>query len=289
MKIKFKHIALFILAVFIIAGGVLFISQKKIIAHIIPSVEQIGDINIKIKIDSLYINTKFIITNKTFLKIKIKTLKYEIALLEKTYLKSHKFIGATLPAYGSDTIDFSLKIPFMDVINDLKVQREKSDSIDYTINIYLQFSTIFGKWTIPINKSAKIKIPQPPEIEIVKIKYKKLNLKSILADAELKIINKGNVTFAIKNMNYLISFSNHGKIDGCFNELVHIKPMDTTYVSIPFEINPKSIGKTIFDLLFNKDNFDYTITLNALLESPAPLNESFKISISKSGKMELRK
>ena len=202
MKIKFKHIVLFILALIIVTGSICFIFRKKIIAHIIPAVEQMGGINIKIENDTSYISTKFIIKNNTFLKININTLTYEIALLDKVYMKSQKFIGAELPANGKDTIDFSLKIPFKDVIKDLKAQREKSDSMDYTISIYLQFSTIFGNSTIPINKSAKIKIPQPPEIEIVEIKYKKFRFKSIKADAEIKIINNSNVALTIKELSY---------------------------------------------------------------------------------------
>jgi len=289
VKIRFKHIALFALALVIITGITFFIFKKKIIAHIIPTVEQMGSINIKIKNDTSYISTRFIIKNNTFLKIDIDTLNYEISLVDKVYLKNQKLIGAMLPAYGKDTIDFSLKIPFMAVIEDLKIQRKKNDSIDYKINIYLQFSTIFGKSAIPINKSAKIKIPQPPEIEIVDIKYKKFRFKSILADAQVKIINNSTVSFSIKELSYSMNISKQGKMDGSFSKPLNIKPKDTTYVNIPIEINPKSIGKTIFDIIFDNDNYDYTITLNALLESTEPLKETFKINISKSGNMELIK
>ena len=289
MKIKFKHVALSFLALAIIAGSIFFIFRKKIIAHIIPAVEQMGDINIQLKNDTSYISTKFIIKNKTFLKIDINTINYEISLLDKPYLKSQKLIGAVLSGYGKDTIDFSLKIPYCAVIKDLKAQRKKSDSINYTISIYIQFSTILGKFEIPINKSAKIKIPQPPEIEVVEIKYRKFRLKSILADAKIRIINKTNVSLIIKELSYSINILGQWKMKGSFEEPVNIKPRDTTFINIPIEINPKNLGKTIFDIIFKKDNYDYTLTLKAILESPDPLKEYYHINISKTGKMELRK
>jgi len=289
MKIKFKHVAIFILSLAIIASSIFFIIRKKIIAHIIPIVEQIGDIDIKLKNDTSYISTKLTVKNKTFLKININTIKYEISLLDKPYLKSQKFIGAVLPGYGKDTIDFSLKVPYKAVIKDLKAQRGKSDSVKYTVRINLQLSTIFGKAEIPINKSAKIKMPQPPEIEVLEIKYKKFRLKSILADAKVRIINKTNVALTIKELSYSMNIQKQGKMKGSFAEPVNIKPRDTTFINIPIEINPKNLGKTIFDIIFNKDNYDYTLTLKATLESPDPLKEYFHINISKTGKMELRK
>lgn len=289
MRNKIKFIAIIILILTIIAAIIIFIFRSQIIAHIIPSVEQTGDIHIKVKNDTTYISSKLTVKNKTFLKIEIDTIRYKVSLFDKMYLQNQKFIGVVLPGYGMDTFDFSLKIPYITFLKDLSAERKKEDSASYSINISLLYSTVFGKAEFPINKSAKLKIPQPPEIKVVEIKYRKVRLKSILADVKIKIINYSSVTLSITDMNYFMSIIKHGNLKGTHREPINIKPKGTTFVSLPIEINLNNIGKTIFDVIINNDNYDYTLTLSAILESSDPLKEYFYIDISKSGRMELKK
>jgi LEA14-like dessication related protein len=289
MKTKIKRLGIFILVIVIITGGVIFIFRARIIAHFIPAVEQIGVIDIKVKNDTSYISSKLAVKNKSFLKIEIDTIKYKVSLFDKTYLQRQKLIGLVLPAYGIDTLDFSIKIPYITILKDLRVERKKGDSASYSINISLQYSTLFGKVEIPISKSAKLKIPQPPEINIVEIKYKKIRLKSILADATIKIINYSAITLSIKEMSYSMNILKQGNLRGNYRKPINIKPNGTTYINLPIEINLKNIGKTVFEIIINKDNYDYTLTLNAIMESSYPLKEIFHIDLNKNGKMELRK
>jgi len=284
-----KRTGVIILVIVIITGGIIFNFRAQIIAHFIPAVKQIGVIDIRVKNDTTYISSKLTVKNKTFLKIDINSIKYKVSLFDKTYLQSEKLIGLVLHGYKEDTVDFSLNIPHVTILNDLSAERKKGDSASYSIAISLQYSTIFGKSEIPINKSSKLKIPQPPEIEVVEIKYKKVRLKTILADVKIKIINYSAVNLSIKDMSYSMNILKQVNLKGRYDETTDIKPNETTYINIPIEINVNNIGKTIFQIIINKDNYDYTLTLNAILESSDPMQQSFHIDITKSGKMELRK
>jgi len=289
MKNKIKRISIFILVLAIIASGVIFIFRAQIISHFMPTVEQIGDIHITIKNDTSYINSKLIVKNKSFLKIEIDTIKYKVSLFDKMYFQNQKFIGMVLRGYGNDTTNFSLKIPYTTILKDLSAQRKKGDSANYSINISFLFSTIFGKAEIPFNKSAKLKIPQPPELKVVEIKYKKVRLKSILADAIIEITNHSAITLSIKEMSYSMNILKEGNLKGTYKEPITIKPKGITFISIPIEINVNNIGKTIFEVIINKDNYDYALTLNAILNSTYPFKESFYIDLTQNGKMELKK
>ena len=289
MKTNTKRLIIFIISLVIVTSGNIFIFRAKIIAHFIPTIEQIGDLHIEIRNDTAYITSELTAKNKSFLRIKVDTLKYKISLFNKTYLQSQKFIGKLLRGYEMDTIDFSLKIPYMTILEDLKVQRKKGDSVNYSINIFLQYSTAFGKVEIPLNKSAKLKIPQPPRLEVVEIKYKKIHWKSILADAKIKIDNYSNVTLLIKKVSYSMDISQQGNMEGNYIEPINIKPNGETYINLPIKINANNIGKTLFEILINKNTYDYTLKLNAILESVDSLKKSFRIDIIKEGKMKLRK
>lgn len=195
----------------------------------------------------------------------------------------------TLYSGSKDTVDFSLKIPYKILIKDLKAERKKGDSASYSINVSLQYATFLGKEEKPINKSAKLKIPQPPDIEIVDIQYKKIQRKSILADVKISITNYTNVDLSVKEMSYSMIVLGQGNLKGSNTEKINIKPNGTSFINLPIEISPKSIAKTFFDVLRNKDNYDYTLTLNANLESSGPVKDSFAINLVKIGKMELKK
>jgi len=289
MKNKIKLIGVFLLVLAIITGGVIFIYRAEIIVRYIPAVEQIGVIDIKVKNDTSYIRSKLTVKNKTFLKIGIDTIKYKVSLFDKAYLESQRYIGMVLRGYGTDTLDFSLKIPYATILKDLKAERRKKDSASYSINIALQYSTVLGKAEMPISRSAKIKIPQPPELEVVEIKYKKIRFRSIHAEAKIKIINYSSVTLLIKEMHYSMSILKQGNLKGSYSEPFEIKPKGTTFIDLPIEINPTNLGKTIFQMIINKDTYDYTLTMNAILESSNGFKESFNIDLTKKGEMELKK
>jgi LEA14-like dessication related protein len=289
MKKALARIGIFILIITIVTGGCFFILRTSIINYFIPEVEQIGDINIKVKNDTSYISSKLVVKNGSFLKIEIDTLKYKISLFNKVYLQSEQFIGAVLPKHGKDTLDFSLKIPYLTILKDMKAERKKGDSASYSANISLQFSTLFGKAEIPINKTAKLKIPEPPELEVVEIKWKKIRRKSIYANAKIKIINNSPVTLSIKDMSYSMEILKQGDLKGSYDKSINIKPNELTYVDLPIMISVDNIGKTIFDMMINRDNYNYTLNLNAILESTDPITQSFRINITQTGKVELKK
>jgi len=289
MKKKLKYIVVFILAFLIISGGLVYFFRKQLISKFIPTVEQIGIININVKNDTSYIHTKIAVKNKFFLKIGIDSIKYKVELFGNAYIENEEYLGMVLPRYGNDTIDFYLKIPYANIIRDLRLERKKGDSASYSINVSLQYSTIFGNAVTPISKSSKLKIPQPPELAIVEIKYKRIRLKSIEAIAKIKVVNYSPVTLEIKNMRYSMKISKGGNLKGSYNSSIVIKPKGTSYVYLPIEIKINNLGKILFNILMNKDKYTYQLTVEAVLESTDPIKKSFHIDLVKNGVMELKK
>lgn len=288
MKI-IKRISIAILALIILSGAGIFIFRKQLKARYLPIVEQIGEINIRVKDDTSYISSKLTVKNRSFLKIEIDTMKYKVSLFNKIYLQDIKCIGMTLSSNDIDTLDLAIKIPLKEILRDIKAERMLGDSASYSINIFLQYSTVFGKAEIPINRTAKIKIPQPPDIEVVELSSRRIRRKTIRAIAKIKITNYSVVDLTIKEMKYSMKILEHGDLKGRFGKSIKIKPKAATYISIPIEINVKNIGKTFFQVLMNKDKYDYVLTLNGILESTDPFKESFRIDITKNGNMELKK
>jgi LEA14-like dessication related protein len=289
MKSKLARTGIVVLSIAIITTGIIIVFHNKIKAHFIPSVEQIGEIHVRVKDDTSYISTRLVVTNRSFLKIKIDTIKYKVGLFNKTYIQNNTSLAIVLPGHGKDSLDFSLKIPYASILKDLKAERKKEDSAGYSVNVFLQYSTSFWHSELPIAKSGKLKIPQPPELKIDEIKWKKIHLKSLTADVKIKITNYSPVVLSIQDLNYSLNIKSQGDLKGKYREPITIKPKGVTFITVPIEITTTNIGKTVFDVIMNRDNYEYTLRLNALLESTDPDKKTFTLDLTKTGNMELRK
>ncbi len=289
MKKVIFRVVISILLLIILAGTCLYVFRERWIPSYTPVVEQIGEISIRVRNDTSFVSTKLVVRNRSFIKIAIDSIKYKVSMFDVSYLESEKFLDIQLPKYGSDTIDFELKIPSGRILKDMKKARSIEDSASYEINVSLQYSTPLGKADIPINRVSKIKLPQPPELEIVDVRYEKIRRKYILAKAQIKIVNHNRVSLSIKKLSYSMKILEQGELDGNFKESVVIKPYGTSYVYLPVEITLKNAGRTIWDVLMNKDNYAYSIQLNAVLQSVDPVEKLIYLDLNKTGMMELKK
>ncbi len=282
-------IGIAILLLLLTGGGLILMNKKKLVRFIVPELKQVNEIDILLKGDQAYINSKLTVKNNSFFTLAIDSIKYTIKLMDKEYIHNEKYLGLKLKRAQMDTIDFSLKLPINEIIQDLKRERQKGDSTDYTINVALVYSTFFGEAVLPYKKSAKLKIPQPPEIELVHIHYKKVELKHFQADINIKITNYNKLDMTIKELKYDLDISNRGKVTGSYYQTIHISPNSSTNVTLPVEVDLKHIAQTLLDVLLNEDNYNYTLKINALVESPDPGKEPTHINLVKEGKMELKK
>ena len=286
-KIKYAGIIFLVL----IGGSALlaFIFREKVVAYFVPIVKPLGEIQIKVRKDTSYISSQLTIQNRSFLKLGIDTIKYRVMLFDKVYLQSERFLGIDLNGKETDTIDFSLKIPYKQLIDDVKIERKKGDSANYSVNVSLQYSTFMGKAEMPFNKASKLKIPQPPEFKIIEVKYKKRTRNSINTEAKIQIANYNSAALKIKEMTYSLNVLEQGNMKGTLSKETVIKAKGITLVYLPITISPDHLARTFFDVLINADNYDYTLIIKASLESVGPVHQSFDIDLTKTGKMELRK
>lgn len=283
-----KTLLLFIL-VTLVLGSVLYFYRVQLLKHYIPKVHKIGNVKMSIINDTTFVTAQIAIENNIFLQINIDTIKYTVSLFDKVYIKDETFVGLVLHGNESDTMDFLLKIPHTVIMKDLKNERKRADSASYSIDVSIKYSSIFGDSEFPFAKSSKLKIPQAPEIEVVDIKYEKIRLKSLLAFIKIKITNHSPFTLILNNIRYYIDIPEMGNLKGNYNKDLEIKPKGTSYVTLDVKMEIKNMLKTAFQILFDKDNYSYTLKMKANLESVHPFQETFEVDLANHGQMELKK
>lgn len=289
MKTLLKILSVPIFALGLLGSTFILIHSTGLKKHFVPIVEQLGDVTVVIQDDTCYVSSQLTAKNRSFLKLEVDSIHYMVSFFGKTYLQSKQHVGLVLPSYESDTIGFSIKIPHKSIMKDIKSELKKSDSTSYGLYIALQYSTFLGRSEMPISRSAKLKIPQPPELEIVDVEYNKVRMKYIQAEVKIKVTNHNPIDLTVKEMNYSIDVDKQGGIKGSHIEAINIKPKGTTYITLPIHITPKNMARTLFQILLDRDEYDYTLNLKAVLESNYPENRSITLNLTKNGKMELKK
>jgi LEA14-like dessication related protein len=126
---------------------------------------------------------------------------------------------------------------------------------------------------------------------VLKVDHKKLKLfdGTIMANVLVLVKNKRrNLDLKINNIKYKFKIDKLVESDGVYDQTVIIKPGSETTVSIPVTLKIGKLLKASWLVLRDKDNVNYTITIEADLEN-GKLSEKVPVSITASGKAEIIK
>jgi hypothetical protein len=198
-------------------------------------------------------------------------------------------IGKELKAYEKDTFSFSLSIPYTSIIKELRTEEKYTDSTNYSINLILHFNTPIGKIDIPFRKSAKFKLPQFPIFKIVDIDFKKFRKEEITADVRIRVNNSTKAELILNDVIYQRHIYRAGNLKGSYHSTILLKPKSVIYVNLPIVISPLNFGKTVFEILRNKDFYYYKLNLQANMMASGPIKDTFNIKVVKNGQLELKK
>jgi LEA14-like dessication related protein len=286
---KTGRFLIYLLSVTVLAACLLYIFRRQIADYLIPEIKQLGAIQVNIKNDTCYVCPSLEFTNNTMFNLTLDSVAYDITILEQNYWDDQKALNLKLPAHGRDTLFSCIKIPYTEVIDDIRTESTKGDSTTFIMNIGISFSSFLGHHYITIHKRQRIKIPIPPEVEIVAITYTKVKLRHIEANARIKIINNGAVQLEIKKLQYRMIIFDQAELNGELINPVVVEPYETTFITMPIDIDVDHLGKTLVDILLNRDNCDYALTLNGLLEAEQPTRITFEVEVKTKGRMELKK
>jgi len=284
-----KRIFLLFLFLILLAGILVYYYRIHIVSKYVPKFEQQGEIQARLIDDTIYLKSIISIRNKLFCSIELDSVTYNIKIHHKSYLRDKIHIGKKLDAYKKDTFSFSISIPYISILKELKSELKVEDSTDYSLNLILHFDTPIGKIDIPFRKYSKFKLPQFPIFKIVDIDFKKIRKDEITADVRIRVNNSTKAELVLNNVNYQMQIYRAGSLKGSYPSKIILKPKSVSYVDLPIVISPLNFGKTVFQIVMNKDLYYYKLNLQAQMEATGPIKDTFNIKVLKNGRLELKK
>ncbi|XP_043706412.1 uncharacterized protein LOC122656047 isoform X2 [Telopea speciosissima] len=187
--------------------------------------------------------------------------------------------AGTIHAHGSETVKIPLTLIYADIKNtydDIK----PGSIIPYRIKVDLIVDVpVFGRLTLPLEKTGEIPIPYKPDIDVEKIHFQRFSFEEAVAVLHLKLENKNDFDLGLNALDYEVWLAD-ASIGGA--ELTKSTKIDKNGISrieIPITFRPKDFGSALWDMIRGKGT-GYTMKGNIDVDTPFG---AMKLPISKEG------
>lgn len=157
--------------------------------------------------------------------------------------------SGTIRAHGEEIV----KIPVTLIYDDIKrtyADIKPGSIIPYNIKVELIFDVpVFGRITIPLEKTGEIPIPYKPEVEIEKIRFEKFSFEETVAILHLQLDNKNDFDLGLNELEYEVWLSDVSIGGADLVKTANIIKNGITYIEIPVTFRPKDFGSVLWDMI----------------------------------------
>lgn len=187
--------------------------------------------------------------------------------------------AGTIHAHGSETVKIPLTLIYDDIkstYNDIK----PGSIIPYRIKVDLIVDVpVFGRLTLPLEKTGEIPIPYKPDIDLEKIRFERFSFEEAVALLHLKIENKNEFELGLNTLDYEVWLSDMSIGGAELQKSAKIDKNGISYVDLPITFRPKDFGSALWDMIRGKGT-GYTMKGHINVDTPFG---AMKLPISKEG------
>lgn len=187
--------------------------------------------------------------------------------------------AGTIHAHGEETVKIPVTLVYKD-IKDTYDDIQPGSIIPYKIKVDLIVDVpVFGRLTLPLEKTGEIPIPYKPDVDLEKIHFERFSFEETVAVLHLKLENKNDFDLALNALDYEIWLAGVSIGGAELTKSAKIEKSGISYIDIPFTFRPKDFGSALWDMIRGKGT-GYTIKGNINVDTPFG---AMKLPISKEG------
>ncbi|KAJ0035763.1 hypothetical protein Pint_26473 [Pistacia integerrima] len=189
--------------------------------------------------------------------------------------------SGTIHARGEETI----KIPVSLIFDDIKStysEIQPGSIIPYKIKVDLIVDVpVFGRITIPLEKTGEIPIPYKPDIDVEKINFDRFSFEETVAILHLKLENKNEFDLGLNSLDYEVWLGDQSIGGAELAKSTKIDKNAISYLELPVTFRPKDLGSALWDMIRGKGT-GYSMKGHIDVDTPFG---AMKLPISKEGGM----
>ncbi|KAJ6917662.1 hypothetical protein NC652_019868 [Populus alba x Populus x berolinensis] len=187
--------------------------------------------------------------------------------------------AGTIRAHGEETVKIPIHLVYDDIKNtydDIK----PGSIIPYKIKVdFIVDVPIFGRLTLPLEKTGEIPIPYKPDIDLETIKFERFSFEETVAVLHLKLENKNDFDLGLNALDYEVWLSDVSIGGAELAESTKLDKNGINYVDIPITFKPKDFGSALWDMIRGKGT-GYSMKGHINVDTPFG---AMKLPISKEG------
>ncbi|XP_042428979.1 uncharacterized protein LOC122015937 isoform X2 [Zingiber officinale] len=157
--------------------------------------------------------------------------------------------AGTIHAHGSETVKIPVTLIYDDIKNtygDIK----PGSIIPYRVKVDLIVDVpVFGRITLPLEKTGEIPVPYKPDIDVEKIHFDKFSFEETIASLHLKLENKNDFDLGLNALDYEFWLSEISISSAKFNKTTTIEKNGVARMEIPISFRPKDFGSALWDMI----------------------------------------
>ncbi|XP_059655794.1 uncharacterized protein LOC132302823 isoform X2 [Cornus florida] len=187
--------------------------------------------------------------------------------------------AGTIHAHGSETV----KVPFTLIYDDIKSTYDDikpGSIIPYRIKVDLLVDVpVFGRLTLPLEKTGEIPIPQKPDIDVEKIKFERFSFEETVANLHVKLENMNDFDLGLNALDYEVWLSGMSIGSAEISKSEKLVKKGISYIDIPITFRPRDFGSALWDMIRGKGT-GYSMIGHIDVDTPFG---AMKLPISKEG------
>ncbi|CAN1248100.1 Desiccation protectant protein Lea14 homolog [Linum perenne] len=187
--------------------------------------------------------------------------------------------AGTIHAHGEETV----KIPLTLIYDDIKstyADIQPGSIIPYRIKVDLIVDVpVFGRLTLPLQKTGEIPVPYKPDVDLDKIRFQRFSFDETVAVLHVKIENLNDFDLGLNSLECEIWLSDVSI--GCaeLSKSTTIAKKGISYVDIPITFRPKDFGSALWDMIRGRGT-GYSLKGDVDVDTPFG---AMKLPITKEG------
>ncbi|XP_065860875.1 uncharacterized protein [Euphorbia lathyris] len=187
--------------------------------------------------------------------------------------------AGTINAHGEETVKIPITLIFDDIRNTY-AEIKTGDVIPYRIKVDLIVDVpVFGRLTLPLEKSGEVPIPHKPDVDIEKIHFERFSLEETVAILHLRLENMNDFDLGLNQLDYEVWLCEVSIGGAELAKASKLEKKGISSVQVPITFKPKDFGSALWDMMRGKGT-GYSMKGNIHVDTPFG---AMKLPISKEG------
>ncbi|KAL5711697.1 hypothetical protein ACHQM5_013953 [Ranunculus cassubicifolius] len=232
-----------------------------------------------INLDKIDIVVDVLVTNPNPIPIPLIDINYLVESDGRKLVSGLIPDAGTIHAHGSETVKIPLTLIYDDIKNTYD-DIQPGSIIPYRIKVDLIVDVpVFGRLTLPLEKTGEIPIPYKPDVDIEKIRFERFSFEETVAILHLKLENMNDFDLGLNSLDSEIWLSGVSIGGAKLREPTKLDKKGISYVDVPITFRPKDLGSAVWDMIRGKGT-GYSIIGNIDVDTPFG---AMKLPISREG------